>query len=97
MRRLLTICGRIHHNKSGVYIGPFLSVLEDHGVRVASQTIRGLVKMNIVRSTFQRPQRCNTSTATADNGNPFSVLHFEVQDSSVTGAMTDDIIWNVFE
>ena len=59
---------------------------------MASQTIRALVEVNLMSSTFQRPQCGNASTTTAYDGNPFRVLHFEDQVSRVTEVMIDVII-----
>lgn len=63
-----TIGRRIEHNEARVNLGRVFSTLVLHRICVPAQSICGLVEIDVVRRSIERPQRSYARDATSDDG-----------------------------
>lgn len=75
-RKILTICGGIHHNEACINFGSFISILEVYGIGVTPQTLIGFVEMDLMISALQCPQGGEARAAASHHRDFLSALHF---------------------
>ena len=74
-RKILTICGGIHHNEARINFGGFTSIFEGYSIGVTPQTLICFVEMDLMISALQCPQSGKARAAASHHRDFLSALH----------------------